>query len=432
MSGSGSSPPNVQGLGITSHSGSDRVTPSNGSGNPFSGGVGPAIHNPRVRGQLNPNMLHQQQMQQQQMQRQQQQQQQQQQHQQHHIQHHHQQQQARNQQMQMQQAGPSNQDSFSFELQGMSVDPSLQHLLSTGEVANPTAYRMQQGMPHPFPPQIEADTQAEDTEEQQQQEDDPYETNTFCLKVNSPLTIMGDNNIVTFHPAPQVQNIAEAVLKALVATSEGQRGLPMGDAEGNPRGIRLDITAAVSINGHQNIVGEEAVKAWSMKVKGEALAAQAQAQRVLQLQTQQLHANANAKAQAAAQAKNPTPYAPTPAQTQTQTQAQAHGQTQAHQSPPQAIAIDAATQAQIQQFQARRQSQSMALAQTQAAQAQLQQQQQQARQAHQAQLQANAQQQQQQQHMKLAASAPKDGKRAREVSGCTSGDEANKKSRVDG
>ncbi|KAI9644640.1 hypothetical protein NHQ30_006664 [Ciborinia camelliae] len=424
MSGPGSSPPNPQGLGITSsNTTSGRATPSDG--NLFAGNnPGPGINNPRVRGQVNPNMLQQQHIQQQQMRQQQMRQQQLQQQQlQQQIQQQQQQQvQQQMQQQQMQQASSSGHNPYLLELQGLPVDAELKKLLATGQAANPTSYRVQQGMPYPFPP--EEQDGAEATEEEEKEDEKIFETNTLHIQIKSPLTITGDSNIVTFHPAPQVQKIAEAVLRALHSATEGQRGLPMGDPEGNPRGIRMDVTAGVAINGQHNVVGEEAVKVWGQKVKSEALVAQTQTQRLIQAQAQ---------AQANAQARNNMQYA----QLQAKAQAQAQGQQgQAQMNAQAQVPVNAQTQGNVQnnahaiQAIAQAQRQAQVTAQNQAqAQAQIQAQ-------VQAQVQAQGQQGQSQtpiqQQAKLVNIAPKDGgKRAREASIGKNGEEVNKKTKTD-
>ncbi|CAD6447199.1 afba4948-3a35-4a79-81ff-3f8bffac9db0 [Sclerotinia trifoliorum] len=361
MSGSGSGnppPPILQGLGITSNPISGSGTPNNAFGG---NNQGPAINNPRTRRgstqtqqqmkqQINPSMLRQpqaqgqhiqeqqiqhmqrqhQQMQQNQIQQQQAQQQQaqqqqaqQQQAQQQQAQQQQAQQQVHSQQMHTQKATNPNLNPSWLELQGLPIDPTIQHLLAAGQAVNPTQYRLQRGMPHPFPPNG-ASVNAQPTASGEQEEDEEeegekiYETSTLHLQINSPLTITGDNNIITLHPSPQIQNITDAVLNALKSVTEGTRGLPMGDAEGTPRGIRIDVMAAIEINGQHNVIGEEAVKVWGQKVKAEAMVAQNHSQRLM----------AQANVQFDAQARNHMQAAHTQAQAQAQAQVQNQGQEQ--------------------------------------------------------------------------------------------------------
>ncbi|TEY37147.1 hypothetical protein BOTCAL_0529g00040 [Botryotinia calthae] len=172
-------------------------------------------------------------------------------------------------------------------------EPAFQQFFSI----NPTQYSIKNGRPNTFAPTTPTSAQpqvsGQNPDQKEAEEEAVYESNSFNLSINSPLIITGDDNIITFHPAPQVQKITEAIIQSLKSGSEGSRGLPMGDADGNPRAIKVDITAAVTINGQRNILGEEAVKIWSQKVKGEALTTQTQAQRML--------AQAHMKSQATAQ-----------------------------------------------------------------------------------------------------------------------------------
>lgn len=182
-----------------------------------------------------------------------------------------------------------------MRLNGGQVEPAFQQFFST----NPTQYSIKSGRPNTFPPTAPTSAQPQVSGQQPDQkeadEEAVYESSSFNLSINSPLTITGDDNIITFHPAPQVQKITEAILQSLKSASEGSRGLTMGDADGNPRAIKVDINAAVMISGQRNILGEEAVKIWSQKVRGEALTSQTQAQRML--------AQAHMKSQATAQAQ---------------------------------------------------------------------------------------------------------------------------------
>lgn len=319
MSGSSSShpskpSPDTYGLGITSNPTSGRSTPTNAFG---IANAGPsAINNPRIRPsttqmqqhmnanapsqeklrqqtmqqqqrtqqQTNPNMLNQQQLAIQQHQRMQQIQMQRQQMQQSQVQHQFaNQQQAYNQQMNAQAAGNIN-PIIQYELPGIPMDPTLKGLLSAGEATNPTYFRVSKGMPLPElpPPQGEVDAQEESAEEEEGEApvEPRWETNTLYVQIKCPLTITGDNNIISLDPAPQIKDIADAVFLSLSKATEGARGIPTADPEGNPRGLRLDVSAPVSVNGKYNIIGIEAVKSWG-KAKVDSLATQKQEQKML-------------------------------------------------------------------------------------------------------------------------------------------------------
>ncbi|THV51758.1 hypothetical protein BGAL_0100g00270 [Botrytis galanthina] len=190
-----------------------------------------------------------------------------------------------------------------MRLNGGQIEPAFQQFFSMP----PTQFSMMNGKPNTFAPTTQTNAQSRvsvQQPEQKEESEDETDGESTCLglKIDAPLTITGDDNIVTFHPAPQVQKIADAILQSLKSTSEGSRGIPMGDADGQPRAIRVEISAAVTINGKHNILGEEAVKIWGQKVKGEALAAQTQAQRMLAQAHIQFQAAAQAQGQGQGQA----------------------------------------------------------------------------------------------------------------------------------
>ncbi|KAF7951334.1 hypothetical protein EAE96_006650 [Botrytis aclada] len=188
-------------------------------------------------------------------------------------------------------------------LNGGQIEPAFQQLFSLP----PTQFSMKNGRTNTFAPAAPTSAQPQVSGQQQEQkeaeEEAGFESACLYLSIKSPLTITGDDNVITFHPAPQVQKITDAVLQSLKSASEGSRGIPMADADGIPRAFKFDIDAAVTINGKHNILGEEAVKIWGQKVKGEALAAQTQAQRSL-AQTQ-IKYQATAQAQGQAQGQVP-------------------------------------------------------------------------------------------------------------------------------
>ncbi|KAF5869936.1 uncharacterized protein Bfra_010081 [Botrytis fragariae] len=354
MPGSGDSPPInhqglPQGLGITSNQTSGRATPRDSLGGQ---NTGSRVNNPRIRsspqmqqqdGANNPNfrpgntlmqqqmginMLHQHRIEQQQAQNLQRQYhqteqyraQQQLQQQQYAAQQQMQRNQAQQQRMQQQHVGQlqtfqpvhmlpgdiPNPSPTAMRLNGGQMEPAFQQLFSMP----PTQLSMKNGRPNTFAPaaptseQPRVSTQQPEQEEAEEEETG-YESTCLSLSINSPLTITGDDNIITFHPAPQVQKITDAILKSLHSASEGSRGIPMGDADGIPRGIKVEVSAAVTINGKHNILGEEAVKIWGQKVKGDALTAQTQAQRMLAQAHIQSQATAQAQGQGQGQGQGP-------------------------------------------------------------------------------------------------------------------------------
>ncbi|KAF7951191.1 uncharacterized protein EAE97_002742 [Botrytis byssoidea] len=346
MSGSGDSPPinhqgMPQGLGITSNQTSGRATPMDSLGGT---NTGSRVNNTRIQasqqmqqqdGANNPNfgpgntltqqqiginMLHQHRIAQQQAQTLQSQYhqmeqdraQQQLQQQRYAAQQQMQRNQAQQQRLQQQHAGQSqafqpahmlsediaSSSPTAMRLNGGQIEPAFRQLFTMP----PTHFSMKNGRPNTFAPTASTNAQLrvpvqQPEQKEEEEEEAGYESTRLSLSIDSPLTITGDDNIVTFHPAPQVQKITDAILQSLKAASEGSRGIPMGDADGQPRGIRVEISAAVTVNGKHNILGEEAVKIWGQKVKGDALAAQTQAQRMLAQAHVQSQAAAHAQAQ---------------------------------------------------------------------------------------------------------------------------------------
>ncbi|TGO58036.1 hypothetical protein BCON_0059g00150 [Botryotinia convoluta] len=357
MSGSGDSPPInhqglPQGLGITSNQTSGRATPRDSLGGT---NTSSRVNNPRIRastqmqqqdGSNNPNfglgsaqmqqqmginMLHQHRIEQQQAQNLQRQY--------HQTEQHRAQQQLQQQQYAAQQQMQRNQaqqqrlqqqnvnqaqafqpvhmlpedipspSPIATRINGGQIEPAFQQLFSTGIAINPTQYIMKNGRPSTSastaPTSAQPPVSRQQPEQKEAEEETVYESNCLNLSIDSPLTITGDDNIITFHPAPQVQKITDAILQSLHSASEGSRGIPMGDADGNPRAIKVEISAAVTINGQHNILGEEAVKIWGQKVKGEALTAQTQAQRMLAQAHIQSQATAQAQGQGQGQGQAP-------------------------------------------------------------------------------------------------------------------------------
>lgn len=81
------------------------------------------------------------------------------------------------------------------------------------------------------------------------------------LRINTPLVVNGDNNLVAIDPAASASKIAMAVVAAIKQMSMGESGVPMIDEEGRPRPIKVDVTAETRVEGSKNVVGEKAVLA---------------------------------------------------------------------------------------------------------------------------------------------------------------------------
>lgn len=81
------------------------------------------------------------------------------------------------------------------------------------------------------------------------------------LHIDTSIRITKGNNLVclTDSPARHASAIAEAVTQAIQRTSSGNCGLPMIDGDGNPRPIRIEVDAGMTVDGVGNVVGNEKI-----------------------------------------------------------------------------------------------------------------------------------------------------------------------------
>ncbi len=88
-------------------------------------------------------------------------------------------------------------------------------------------------------------------------EESPF--STILFNIISPISIIGDNNIVTIDPMQNAANIANTILRSLKEASTCNAGVAMIDEEGRPRPIEVRVDAGIKVEGGKNIVGEKAV-----------------------------------------------------------------------------------------------------------------------------------------------------------------------------
>lgn len=92
-------------------------------------------------------------------------------------------------------------------------------------------------------------------------DDDDESLSSITLRINTPLTVRGDGNLVAVDATLSATKIAVAVVNSLRHMSMGEHGIPMIDENGRPRPIKVEVQAHTSIDGSKNVVGERSVMA---------------------------------------------------------------------------------------------------------------------------------------------------------------------------
>ncbi|KAF4446510.1 hypothetical protein F53441_9850 [Fusarium austroafricanum] len=79
----------------------------------------------------------------------------------------------------------------------------------------------------------------------------------ISLKIDSSITVSCNNNIVCLSatPAEQANTITRAVVQALHDGSSGRCGIPMIDESGCPRPLKIEVDAAMKVEGSGNVIG---------------------------------------------------------------------------------------------------------------------------------------------------------------------------------
>jgi hypothetical protein len=97
---------------------------------------------------------------------------------------------------------------------------------------------------------------ADNSDEEEEEEET---LSAIHIEVNTPMHVFGDNNKLAIDPSTSANKIAIAVVSALKQMAGGDGCIPMVDGEGQPRAIKITITAGTRVQGSNNTVGEKAV-----------------------------------------------------------------------------------------------------------------------------------------------------------------------------
>jgi hypothetical protein len=81
----------------------------------------------------------------------------------------------------------------------------------------------------------------------------------IIIHISSPLTVIGNGNLVAIDTDKAAINIANTIARSLKAASVSSTGIPMIDEEGRPRPIEVRVDVGVKIDGTKNTIGEQAV-----------------------------------------------------------------------------------------------------------------------------------------------------------------------------
>jgi hypothetical protein len=89
--------------------------------------------------------------------------------------------------------------------------------------------------------------------------DDLQNLSAIRLFIDTPLTVVGDNNMIALDASVSASKIALAVVQALKQMTMEGIGVPMIDEDGRPRPIKVNVVAETTVTGSKNVVGERAV-----------------------------------------------------------------------------------------------------------------------------------------------------------------------------
>lgn len=81
----------------------------------------------------------------------------------------------------------------------------------------------------------------------------------IIIHISSPLTVIGNGNLVAIDTDKAAINIASTIARSLKEASVSSTGIPMIDEEGRPRPIEVRVDVDVKIDGTKNTIGEQAV-----------------------------------------------------------------------------------------------------------------------------------------------------------------------------
>jgi len=79
------------------------------------------------------------------------------------------------------------------------------------------------------------------------------------IKISSPITVIGDGNLVAIDPVEMASSIAHCIVRSIKDCSMARAGIPMIDEEGRPRPIDVQVDTKIKVQGAKNTVGKKAV-----------------------------------------------------------------------------------------------------------------------------------------------------------------------------
>jgi hypothetical protein len=81
----------------------------------------------------------------------------------------------------------------------------------------------------------------------------------ITIKISSPITVIGDGNLIAIDPVEMASSIAHCIVRSIKDCSMARAGIPMIDEEGRPRPIDVQVDAKIKVRGAKNTVGKKAV-----------------------------------------------------------------------------------------------------------------------------------------------------------------------------
>src|SRR5580700_8623333 len=76
------------------------------------------------------------------------------------------------------------------------------------------------------------------------------------IKISSPITVVGDGNLIATDPVEMASSIAHCIVRSIQDCSVACAGIPMIDEEGRPRPIDVQVDAKIKVRGAKNTVGK--------------------------------------------------------------------------------------------------------------------------------------------------------------------------------
>jgi hypothetical protein len=96
-------------------------------------------------------------------------------------------------------------------------------------------------------------------EEDRQESDIDTTYSPINIKISSPITVIGDGNLIAIDPVDVASSIAHCIVRSIKYCSMARAGIPMIDEEGRPRPIDVQVDAKIKVHGTKNTVGKKAV-----------------------------------------------------------------------------------------------------------------------------------------------------------------------------